>query len=418
MVPGPPVADTYVAHRRTRLDVRTARGPLAALASATFLCFLGYHTLLIAVPYHVGAEGGGTIAVGAVTGGFMLAATASPLLLRTTMDRGGSLRGVLAAGVTLLGLSSLVHAAPLGLGATIVTSTVRGFAFGAVAATSATIAPRLVPASRRGTAMGVWGMSSTLSTAFGPPLGVHVVATSGLRGLAIVIGTLTLLVVVLVARLRLADGRGEAAVPALPSPGRSGPRARAWLVPAGLFVVGPMGYGAVVTFAPLMLQERGDGLAVIHLLALGVLIPLSRWAGGAGTDRSLRAAHILGAGAVLTGLGLLPLVSVRHGVSVAIAGVLFGLGFGAMTTASHVLLLSRLGVGAQGTANAVFSATFNAGIGIGSIGFGLLAGAIDLGALFVACAVLLVVVGVVATRAHDTCPPQAQRVGGRGRSRT
>ena len=54
---------------------------------------------------------------------------------------------------------------------------------------------------------------------------------------------------------------------------------------------------------------------------------------------------------------------------------LFGAGFGATQNASMTLMLNRVGPSAYGTVSAIWNLAFDAGIGAGAFGFGVVAAA-------------------------------------------
>jgi predicted MFS family arabinose efflux permease len=60
-------------------------------------------------------------------------------------------------------------------------------------------------------------------------------------------------------------------------------------------------------------------------------------------------------------------------VAVLFAMALFGSGFGATQNASMTLMLNRVAPSAYGTVSAIWNLAYDAGIGVGAFGFGVVA---------------------------------------------
>jgi predicted MFS family arabinose efflux permease len=71
--------------------------------------------------------------------------------------------------------------------------------------------------------------------------------------------------------------------------------------------------------------------------------------------------------------GILALVLIDRPVAVLAAMALFGAGFGATQNASMTLMLNRVGPSGYGTVSAIWNLAYDAGIGVGAFGFGVVA---------------------------------------------
>jgi MFS family permease len=119
------------------------------------------------------------------------------------------------------------------------------------------------------------------------------------------------------------------------------------------------------------------GLVLLGAPALALLIQavgatLSRWWAGRFGDRNGPAVLFV-PGVVTAAAGILALVLIDRPVAVLAAMALFGAGFGATQNASMTLMLNRVAPSAYGTVSAIWNLAYDAGIGVGAFGFGVVA---------------------------------------------
>jgi predicted MFS family arabinose efflux permease len=106
---------------------------------------------------------------------------------------------------------------------------------------------------------------------------------------------------------------------------------------------------------------------------------------------------------VATAAGVLALVLVDSPVAVVAGMVVFGSGFGVTQNASMTLMLNRVGPSGYGTVSAIWNLAFDAGIGAGAFGFGVLAAQTGYPAAFAVTA-LVVLVALVPLWRDRTAP--------------
>src|SRR4051794_20228510 len=120
--------------------------------------FSGYAALLAVAPLWV-VEGGSTAAGAGLVNGVLLAATVlTQLAVPRALATWGTGR-VLVTGLLLLGLPAPAYLLSDELGWVLGLSAVRGVGFGILTVVGSTVVAQLVPASRRGAAIGVYGLS-------------------------------------------------------------------------------------------------------------------------------------------------------------------------------------------------------------------------------------------------------------------
>ncbi|MCI0690006.1 MAG: hypothetical protein L0Y54_22645, partial [Sporichthyaceae bacterium] len=161
--------------------------------------------------------------------------------------------------------------------------------------------------------------------------------------------------------------------------------------PALVFAATTVAAGAVCTFLPAALPQGSAGLAVFALLGHSVAATAARWWAGRYGDRNGPAGLIRPA-VVIAAAGMFALVLVGSPVAVMAGMVLFGAGFGMIQNASLADMFDRVDESGYGAASAVWSVAYDGGLGVGAVGFGVLATQIGYPAGFAVTAIVMVVV--------------------------
>ncbi len=149
-------------------------------------------------------------------------------------------------------------------------------------------------------------------------------------------------------------------------------RTGALVRPAAVFSVTAMAAGAIVTFLPVAMVHASGSLAAAALLVMSVSATLSRWWAGRHGDRH-GSAGLLVPGAAVAAAGVLGLVLVGSTVVVLAGALVFGAGYGVAQNTSLASMLEKVSASGYGTVSAVWNLSFDAGLGVGAAGFGVLA---------------------------------------------
>src|SRR5689334_20361758 len=219
---------------------------------ANFVFFLNFASFFL-LPLHLKALGVSERTIGYVmgTGGF--AGLCVMPFLGALLDRVDR-RGFVTAGAFSMALASFAYLLLAGAGGLIyVLRVVQGVSFTCAFVTASTLAVELAPASRRGEALGIFGISTLTTHAIAPALGEMVAHRFGFPVLFAVAGTLGLIAAGLTLRIRVP----QRAHPAAATTSRALPHsATLWLGAATMVTCG-MGFGAVLTFVPTFVHAIG-----------------------------------------------------------------------------------------------------------------------------------------------------------------
>jgi predicted MFS family arabinose efflux permease len=365
---------------------------------ASFGAMTSIYLLLSTVPLYAASIGAGDVGAGLATGVLMAATVAAELATPRLMARFGY-RSVLAVGLVLLGVPALaLPVVPAEVAAILAVSVVRGLGFAIVVVVGGALVASLVPAERRGEGLGLFGIVVGVPGVVALPLGVWLVEQVG-YGPVFTAGALAALA-------------GLAAVPGLPRRERqagddpavgflAGLRDPALRRPALAFSATAMAAGVVVTFLPLAVAGASGNLAAAALLVQAVVGTITRWWAGRHGDRHGPGSLLLPA-VVVCATGVFALVLVASPAAVLAGMLVFGAGFGVSQNASMSLMFNRVAPAGYGTISALWNLAFDAGVGLGAIGFGVVAARTGYPAAFAVTAVLTLAAALVAWRDRAT----------------
>lgn len=225
----------------------------------------------------------------------------------------------------------------------------------------------LAPASRRGEAMGYYGMTINLAMAIGPALGAVLIQPIGFTGLFCFAALLAFSSLLLIQLLHEpAQEQRER-----PIAGKRAPLfSRSALLPGFVALCMTITFGAVVSFLPLFVQLHQLGNPGIFFMVYSGVVVASRPIAGQWSDRFGRAAMIIPSMACL-GLAMVTLAYTTTMYGLVGAAVLQGFGFGGVQPAIMALAVDRATVHERGPALATLMGAFDVGVGIGAVGLGL-----------------------------------------------
>lgn len=366
-----------------------ARPPILTRAFASMLgCSLGAmvscYLLMSTLPVFAARHGGGELGAGLTTGAMMLTTILMEPLVPRMASRYGY-RATLAAGLVLMGLPALLPLASGALPVVLVTCALRGGGLGILVVAGTAIAAESVAPERRGEALGAYGVAIGVPALTCLPLGIWL---SGHAGYGTLFVAAAAAGVAPLAVLRgLPGGRREddpAEHGGLLAVARRPELAR----PALVFAAITFTTGVLQTFLPLAVHGASAGLAAGALFAQAATTALTRWLSGRFTDR-YGARPLLVPMVLLTAAGAGTLVWTGSPVAVILGPALFGTGFGLAHSATLALMLDRVTRPEFGRVSALWNIAYDAGIGVGAVGFGIVVSVTSYAGGFAVTAALL-----------------------------
>jgi predicted MFS family arabinose efflux permease len=306
---------------------------------------------------------------------------------------------MLGAGLVLLGAPALVLTVSTNLAWIATVCVIRGIGFAFTVVAGGALTALIIPAERRGEGLALAGVVSSVPSLIGLPLGVWFVGQVGYTPVAIVGGLVSLAAVVSVIGLpgRVAQHDDTEKPAGLLSGLRDPGLAR----PAIVFASTALGAGIVVTFLPLAVPSGLASLVAVALFVQPAASTVARWAAGRYGDRHDPAKLILPS--LLTcAIGLAATALTGNAVAIIAGVAVFGIGFGVAQNATISLMFARVPRSGYGTVSALWNVGYDGGMGVGAIGFGVLAAWLGYPLAFVASAVLLLGAVLPAVRSRST----------------
>ena len=371
------------------------------MRSQAYLCVLAFSSFFLtlsSLPLYSIAIGASAGAAGLVTTVMLVSTVGTQTLVPGLVGRFGLAR-VLIGGLVALGAPAPLYLIGHSFAWVLVVSALRGLGFAVITVLMPLVASRLVPPTRRGEAIGIYGLAIAIPNLAGVPAGVALTASGHFAWVAI------------------ASAAPLLALPLVPSLARSlmpePDRTRTDASPAGsmatlravagvtlVLLIMTLSGGGVLTFLPV---ARPDGvLATVGLLVFGATGAVARWRVGVLSDRFgqrvlLPAALVIGAaGLASIAAGL----SSSSGPLVLIGAAALGIGYGGVQNVTLLVAFALAGPTNEATASAVWNASYDAGTAIGALLVGLVAaGGAGFGWTFAGCALLVLATVPLGVRA-------------------
>ena len=380
------------------------RAAFAGIFVVTGLGLLSVGATLPVIPRYVqGPIGAGDFSVGLVTGAFAVTGLACRPLAGNLADRRGR-RPIVILGALLTAVAGALYFIPAGVPGLVVARLFLGAGEGMVYTAGSAWVVDIAPPEKRGRIIGLYGLAIWSGLTLGPPAGELILRASSFEMVWAFAMAAPLLGAVIAWRIP------DTFVYTEPGPDER----RTWierksLVPGLGLALGTMGYAAVAAFLVLHLDELDIGHGAEVFAAFAATVVLARIFGGWLPDRFGPVPCIIGAG-VVESAGLVAIM-LADSLPLAIAGALaMGAAFSLLLPSLALLVVNRVPESRRGAAMGTFTAFFDVGIGVGSVGAGVAASiggypaAFGFAAVAAACLVLVALSLRSAARSVATAP--------------
>lgn len=369
------------------------------LCLVNFLLFMSTQMLFPCIPLFLLTIGGGARDVGYVMGVYTICAMLARPAAGWLVDKYSRNR-VMIGGLLLMFLTCLLYNLASSVAITTGIRALHGLVFGMASTAIATIAVDSLPMARLNEGMGYFGLTSTVSMAIAPAIGLGLAGYSGYRLLfaaAVGMAGLAFLSSWMVKTSAVPENTSGVKVSgfwsnlieksALPA---------AWV----MFCLSTV-YGALLSYISLFAVERGISNVGLFFTATAFSMLLTRpvagrWADSGGTRQVLLIGHLaIAAGMITTG----------HSHTITgfiLAGIMNGLGFGTCMTVLQAQAVMRAPAHRRGAATGTFYALFDLGIGLGTIMWGYVATVSSFQTMYDYSLIPVVLAGLLYYRFHRT----------------
>jgi len=352
--------------------------------------FMSFQMLIPTLPPYIKSIGASGTEIGLVTALFSIGAVLSRPFIGFMLEYKARKPLVLIGALMLLLITFLY---PLSQVVVIFLAfrLIHGLAWGWSTTVNGTAAVDVIPNSRLGEGMGYYGLSITIGMIIAPSLGIFLFQVTSFTNLIYISGALGVIALILMASVRyqtpavvLNTKKEDLKFSYLGSlVDKAG-----WF-PAMLTLLINLGYGTIVTFIVIFGEERGIDQIFLFYLCNAILASLSRPVAGKWFDKRGPIGLVI-LTIFITFIGMWVLSFAHSNLMIALAGVLFGIGFGSLIPTLQSWTLSQTPANRRGVANGMFFSSIDLGIGLSGLIFGVLAQYVEIGALFQISSVFMI----------------------------
>lgn len=335
---------------------------------ANFFIFLGFQMTLPTLPIFVKELGGSDQIVGLIVGVF----TFSALLLRPFAGNALETRGrqvVYLFGLSLFVISVGAFAFATSIFMLIVMRVLQGVGWGFSTTASGTVATDLIPPKRRGEGMGYYGLSSNLALALGPALGLSLVGVISFTQLFLIASAMGLIALLLALMIRYKKVEES---PDKTTTVKFDVFEKSAINPSILLFFITLTFGGIATFLPLYAIERSVEGISLYFVVYAIFLMISRLIAGKIYDEKGHM-YVFPPGALMILIAMILLAWLPSTLVLLLAAAFYGFGFGSVQPALQAWAVNSAAKNRKGMANATFFSFFDLGVGIGAMGFGIIA---------------------------------------------
>ncbi len=378
-------------------DPRLWTSALMRILGIDLLMMTGAHALIPVVALYLSSLGHTEALVGIVASVFMLSSIIARPFAGLAVDALGQKR-VLVASILLIVAAGAVLPFELGLTVLVLMRCVQGLGWAAYTPAANTMMAELVPFRRRGEGMGYASTVRNGGLAVGSALGL-LLAARGLYAMAFAVGfAMTGAALIIAMRCTWpvqAQSRGQVwSVRGLIEWQSVSPS----LVSATMTFV----MGGFVTFIPLDAQRRDLGSAVVFFVVFAVVLMVVRPLAGRLSDRAQSRGTLVIPGLLLTAASACILAFTEGPLTLWLAAITWGIGFGTAQPALRAMVLDRVPQARWGAANATSMILYELGGAVGSFVLGMVASRLGTPVMFAISSVapLLAILFMLMTGLH------------------
>ncbi len=340
-------------------------GSFIKICLVNFFIFVNFHALLPTFPFFITYLGGDAVAIGLATALFSIASIVSRPFVGWLVDTKGRCTILVLGmiGMTLIPMGYFVSA---GIALSVVLRTIHGAFHAASSNATSTWVTDIIPHSRMGEGLGMYGLSMAISTAVAPALGLAVMNALGFRPL-FAVAALAALVALLIG---ISIKNRNYALSTQPL--KLGELFEKMSLPASVtqffFMIT---YGVVEVYVAIYAATHGLPGGGVYFICIAVATVLTRLLLGRAIDKYGEARLVYSGNAAIIA-GVLLLVFAHNVPCYLLSGLLLGYSFGAVQPSLQTMAMHAVAPERRGAANSTFFVAFDLGIALGGFLAGVL----------------------------------------------
>ncbi|WBL17500.1 MFS transporter [Sutcliffiella sp. NC1] len=361
------------------------------LIFANLFLFMSFQMLIPTLPAYIKSLGASGFEIGLVTAMFSIGAVLCRPYIGFLLRFSARKPLVVLSAVALL-FVTIIHPITQIVAIVLIIRLLHGIAWGISTTANGTAAVDIVPNSRLGEGMGYFGLSVTIGMIVAPSLGIFLYQVTTFTNLIYISSFLGVIAIILfsVVQYETPEEVRKAKKEEIPFSYFGSFIEKSSWYPALITVMVTFGYGTIVTFIVIFGDERGIKQIFLFYLLNAIMASISRPIAGKWFDKhGPKSLVVLCISLAFIGLWV---VSLAHSnLMIAIAGVLFGVGFGSLIPTLQSWTLSQTPPERRGVANGMFFSSIDLGIGLSGLIFGVVAQFVEIAVLFQISSIFLII---------------------------
>ncbi|MBC2192365.1 MFS transporter [Listeria sp. FSL L7-0229] len=334
------------------------------LLLGSVLLYIGFMVFMPTLPARIIELGGTQMQASLAVGLFSIVALLMRAIAGSWNDKFGP-KVLIIVGFLILILTTVNFYWSTAVAALLLLRLFHGAGWGIGTTSIATGVSKLVPPSRTGEGIGFYGLTTALGMSLAPIIAILIMNYFSFD--VLVTFSLVLMVFILILMTQLKIPKSEKVVHH-----KMKLFEKTALLPAGLCLLMAIPLGGIQTFMMVYGTELGISTTWVYFIGQAIMVLVSRlFAGRLYDTKGHRFVVIPGALSMI--IGILILSFATGAISLFIASLFFGLGYGMSQPALQALAVDRAAPHNKGTANGTFLSGMDIGMAVGSFGLSIVA---------------------------------------------
>lgn len=335
------------------------------VSSVNFLLTLIFYLLMVTIAvYAVNEYHASTSQAGLVTGIFIIGTLIGRIFIGRAIDSIGR-KKTLIIGLIFFTLTTFLYFLNYGITFLLFNRFIHGITLGMVSTAAGTIAAQIIPQTRKGEGIGYFSMSTTLSTAIGPFIGLYLSQHASFQiifSFCLALGIISLITAFFVYVPAIEESTKKSEIKGFKLANFIEPKA---LPIAFVTLAIAFCYSSVLSFINFYAMEINlIDAASFFFIVYAIAVLVSRPFTGRLIDK--KGANIVMYPAfVILGAGMLLLSTASSSITLLLSGALIGLGFGNMQSCTQTIAVKLTPPHRMGLATSTFFIFLDAGLGFG-----------------------------------------------------
>jgi MFS family permease len=335
------------------------------VSSVNFFLTLVFYLLVVTMAVYAVEQFDATASqAGLVTGIFIIGALIGRLFTGRMIDS-VSRKKMLFIGLIFFMLTTSLYFFNYGVTFLLINRFIHGISLGMASTATGTIVAQIIPITRRGEGIGYYSMSATLATAIGPFIGLYMSQHTSFQmifSFCLALGVLSFITAFFLYVPALEASTKKSEIKGFMLSNFVEPKA---LPIAFITLAAAFCYSSVLSFINFYAIEIGlVDAASFFFIVYAAAVLVSRPFTGRLMD--LKGANfIMYPAFIILGAGMLLLSTAGHGLTLLVAGILIGLGFGNIQSITQAVAVKLTPTHRMGLATSTFFIFLDAGLGFG-----------------------------------------------------